>query len=118
MHSIHRDRLRQRAYQVWLLHRAFNGTTQLLLSSGGACLMCGIAGFFNSRGSSDSYPATLVEMLQRIDYRGPDEMGYYFDEHAAIGSVRLSIIDLATGQQPFLDETQRYALVYNGELYN
>lgn len=80
--------------------------------------MCGIAGFLNSRFNSDSYPQIIVDMLRRMDYRGPDELGYYFDEKAAIGSVRLSIIDLATGQQPFFDEENRLSLVYNGELYN
>lgn len=80
--------------------------------------MCGIAGFINSHLSSDSYSQVITDMLQRIDYRGPDELGYYFDESAAIGSVRLSIIDLTTGTQPFFDDEQRYCLVYNGELYN
>ena len=80
--------------------------------------MCGIAGFFNSKLHSDQYQNIILEMLRRIDYRGPDELGYYFDNRVAIGSVRLGIIDLETGQQPFFDQDGRYGLVYNGELYN
>jgi asparagine synthase (glutamine-hydrolysing) len=81
--------------------------------------MCGIAGFLNAGNiDSDLYPEIIVDMLQRIEYRGPDELGFYFDDQAALGTARLSIIDLKTGQQPFLDESQRYCLVYNGELYN
>ena len=41
--------------------------------------MCGIAGFFNSKLHSDQYQNIILEMLRRIDYRGPDELGYYFD---------------------------------------
>ena len=39
-------------------------------------------------------------MLARIQYRGPDESGIYINNHVALGSVRLSIIDIQSGQQP------------------
>ncbi len=45
-------------------------------------------------------------------------MGYYYDTRVALGTARLSIIDLASGQQPMCDETQRYRITYNGEVYN
>ena len=45
-------------------------------------------------------------------------MGYYYDTRVALGTARLSIIDLASGQQPMCDETQRYWITYNGEVYN
>lgn len=57
-------------------------------------------------------------MLARIRHRGPDEMGYYFDDRIALGAARLSIIDLVGGQQPMLDPSGRFCLVYNGEIYN
>lgn len=57
-------------------------------------------------------------MLSKIRQRGPDETGYFFDETAAIGSVRLSIIDLKTGSQPLSDASGRYWIAYNGEVYN
>jgi asparagine synthase (glutamine-hydrolysing) len=79
--------------------------------------MCGIAGIIDYRGKSVS--RTVIEgMLRAINYRGPDESGIYFCPFAAIGSVRLSIIDLSTGQQPLSDPTGRYWIVFNGEIFN
>ncbi len=80
--------------------------------------MCGIAGFYSNTFNNDSFSSTIVEMLSRISYRGPDESGYFFDEIAAIGSVRLNIIDLNTGSQPMSDRSGRYWIAYNGEVYN
>ncbi|MDP3642826.1 MAG: asparagine synthase (glutamine-hydrolyzing) [Bacteroidota bacterium] len=57
-------------------------------------------------------------MLSVINHRGPDESGVYLDRNIGIGSVRLSILDLSTGQQPLCDETERYWIVYNGEVFN
>jgi asparagine synthase (glutamine-hydrolysing) len=88
--------------------------------------MCGIVGFFHETGSSDasrgfdpaSSPRVLEAMLALMYHRGPDEAGYYFDERTGFGTARLSIIDLSTGQQPIPDETKRFWIAYNGELYN
>jgi asparagine synthase (glutamine-hydrolysing) len=80
--------------------------------------MCGIAGFINSSFSSHEYPVFIENMLAAIAYRGPDERGYYFDESVALGTVRLSVIDVASGQQPITDPSQRYWICYNGEIYN
>lgn len=80
--------------------------------------MCGIAGLFSTRLDSDDYPAVIVDMLSRIKHRGPDETGYFFDDNAVIGSVRLSIIDLHTGSQPMSDSSGRFWIAYNGEVYN
>ena len=80
--------------------------------------MCGIVGFFNSAFDTNSYPETLCKMLSMIKHRGPDEAGYYFDEKVGLGSVRLSVIDINFGQQPMIDRTERYHIVYNGEVYN
>ena len=84
--------------------------------------MCGIVGFFHTSSTTDfdpaSAPRVLEEMLALIYHRGPDEAGYYFDERVGFGTVRLSIIDLSTGQQPIPDETGRWWIAYNGELYN
>lgn len=80
--------------------------------------MCGIAGLYSTKSRSDDFPAVIVDMLSRIKHRGPDETGYFFDETAVIGSVRLSIIDLHTGSQPMSDAGGRYWIAYNGEVYN
>lgn len=79
--------------------------------------MCGVAGIIDYRGKSDSIPA-VEEMLRSFSYRGPDESGIYHSTVATIGNVRLSIIDLATGQQPLSDMTGRYWIVFNGEIFN
>ncbi|MDP2338135.1 MAG: asparagine synthase (glutamine-hydrolyzing), partial [Bacteroidota bacterium] len=60
----------------------------------------------------------MKKMLSLIRHRGPDESGVYLDQNLGIGSVRLSIIDLSSGQQPMSDETGRYWIVYNGEIFN
>ncbi|MQF70591.1 hypothetical protein FIL92_01245 [SAR202 cluster bacterium AD-812-D07_MRT_10900m] len=51
-------------------------------------------------------------------HRGPDEGAVTFYNGAALGTRRLSIIDLDAGQQPMSDPAGRYHITYNGELYN
>ncbi len=79
--------------------------------------MCGVAGIIDYQGGSDSIPA-VEEMLRSFSYRGPDESGIYHSQAVTIGNVRLSIIDLATGQQPLSDVSGRYWIVFNGEIFN
>ena len=80
--------------------------------------MCGITGFYDKNGRSESYPATIKNMMSRILHRGPDEAGLFVDDKVALGITRLSIIDLTSGTQPISDEKQRFWICYNGELYN
>lgn len=81
--------------------------------------MCGIAGIYNYHSSNEPSSEIIVnKMLSIIHHRGPDESGIYLDKNLGIGSVRLSIIDLSSGQQPMSDETERYWIVYNGEIFN
>ncbi len=81
--------------------------------------MCGIAGIFNYTSFKESSPEQNVKnMLSMIKHRGPDESGIFLDNNIGIGSVRLSIIDLSSGQQPMSDQTGRYWIVYNGEIFN
>jgi asparagine synthase (glutamine-hydrolysing) len=79
--------------------------------------MCGVAGIIDYAGKSESKPA-VKEMLRSFSYRGPDESGIYHSPIATIGNVRLSIIDLATGQQPLSDMSGRFWIVFNGEIFN
>jgi asparagine synthase (glutamine-hydrolysing) len=81
--------------------------------------MCGIAGIFNYQSSEEpSTESSVKNMLSLINHRGPDESGIFLDTNVGIGSVRLSIIDLSTGQQPLSDQYGRYWIVYNGEVFN
>lgn len=81
--------------------------------------MCGIAGVYHF--SSNSKPVNeeeLKRMLSVISYRGPDESGIYLSNNVGLGSVRLSIIDLSSGQQPISVRNNRFRIVFNGELFN
>ena len=79
--------------------------------------MCGVAGIIDYKSRSNSVIA-LTSMLCSISYRGPDESGIYNSPCATLGNVRLSIVDLTTGRQPLQDQTGRYWIVYNGEIFN
>ena len=80
--------------------------------------MCGIGGvihFNNSKVNSD----LLYTMNAAMKQRGPDDDGIFLEDSLGFCHVRLSIIDLSkNGHQPFVDTTERYVLVYNGEVYN
>ena len=78
--------------------------------------MCGIVGFVNRRGAADR---EVVEGMNcAIVHRGPDEDGFYVKDNVALGMRRLSIIDLASGQQPIRNRDGSKWIVYNGEIYN
>ena len=80
--------------------------------------MCGIAGILSLDPKRAASPEQLERMLVSIFHRGPDEAGRLLDRELAMGMRRLSIIDLADGQQPIFDESGRYGVVFNGEIYN
>src|SRR5512138_2234707 len=80
--------------------------------------MCGIAGIYSPSSLNPSAADDLAAMLAAIQHRGPDESGIFLDDYAALGSDRLSIIDLAGGQQPLSAEDGTLWIVYNGEVYN
>ncbi len=81
--------------------------------------MCGVAGSVALR--DDVPPPALADaaaMVGALRHRGPDEFGLYRDRRAALGHARLSIIDLATGQQPLCNEDGSLWIVFNGEIFN
>jgi len=80
--------------------------------------MCGITGVLNLDARPYADPGLLEAMTERIAHRGPDAKGYHVDGPVGLGHRRLSIIDLATGQQPMQDERAGRVIVYNGEVYN
>ncbi len=80
--------------------------------------MCGIAGIVDLRGTSDVPESLLRRMTDALTHRGPDESGLYLEPGVGFGHRRLSIIDLATGQQPMSSDDGRCWLTYNGEIYN
>ncbi len=81
--------------------------------------MCGITGLYSLNGPPIS-PAEIIAQTETILHRGPDEGGHYLSPHrnCGLGIRRLSIIDVAGGQQPLHNEQHTIHLVYNGETYN
>lgn len=78
--------------------------------------MCGFAGFYGD-GTYDRHEI-IEKMGERIKHRGPDSDGIFMDENVAFSFRRLSIIDLALGNQPMISDDGRYVLIFNGEIYN
>jgi asparagine synthase (glutamine-hydrolysing) len=78
--------------------------------------VCGITGYTH-RGRSVS-PSAIKEATDCLIHRGPDQQGTFESADVSLGAVRLKIIDLSAGAQPFYSEDGKTVLVYNGELYN
>lgn len=79
--------------------------------------MCGIAGWYR-RGGRPVSRATIAAQCDAIRHRGPDDDGVLTDGDFGFGMRRLSILDLAGGHQPMTAADGRYAIVFNGEIYN
>ena len=78
--------------------------------------MCGIVGFTHQNRSVDR---RLIEgATSCLIHRGPDQQGVYESGDISLGAVRLTIIDLISGEQPMHSEDGDTTLVYNGEVYN
>ncbi|MGX9292150.1 asparagine synthase (glutamine-hydrolyzing) [Bacillus sp. A015] len=82
--------------------------------------MCGFVGVFNHRPLSETTEQEeLIKQMNRlIVHRGPDDEGYFHDEHVGFGFRRLSIIDVEHGKQPLSYEDEKYWIIFNGEIYN
>jgi asparagine synthase (glutamine-hydrolysing) len=80
--------------------------------------MCGITGIFDTRGQRAIEHAVLQRMNDSQSHRGPDEASAHLEPGLGFGHRRLSVIDVATGQQPLFNEDGSVAIVYNGEIYN
>jgi len=82
--------------------------------------MCGIAGFLFNPGLSETQAVDSVHrMNDRMYARGPDAAGCWSDDGIVLGHRRLAILDLdARANQPMVSADGRYAIVFNGEIYN
>lgn len=80
--------------------------------------MCGITGILHFSTLPDANKR-VRQMTNAMSHRGPDAEGFYNDDCISFGHRRLSIIDLSdAANQPFVDATGNYVLVFNGEIYN
>lgn len=80
--------------------------------------MCAIAGILDRGGLGRTDPGELAAMVSQLRHRGPDGTGFYRDDWVGLGHARLSIIDLATGDQPIHNEDRTIQVVFNGEIFN
>lgn len=78
--------------------------------------MCGIAGVYNYKGTADE--SSLLSAAKRLDHRGPDHRDVFIRKSVGLAHTRLSIIDLAGGDQPLHSSDDSLHLVANGEIYN
>ncbi|NUM87689.1 MAG: asparagine synthase (glutamine-hydrolyzing) [Bdellovibrionales bacterium] len=79
--------------------------------------MCGITGLVDARGTADR--AVLEAMTGMLLHRGPDSGGLWCDREVGLGHRRLAILDLSpTGAQPMISPSGRWAVTFNGEIYN
>lgn len=80
--------------------------------------MCGIFGLHYF----DRQKSASIEIIQAATdsmyHRGPDDAGYFLWKNIGLGHRRLSIIDLASGHQPMVNEDGSIVVVFNGEIYN
>ncbi|MEO3872708.1 asparagine synthase (glutamine-hydrolyzing) [Nonomuraea sp. B12E4] len=80
--------------------------------------MCGVAGYMDLRGRRPADDEVLSAMTAVLEHRGPDSSGRFTHPGIGLGFRRLSIIDLATGNQPITNEDGSLVLVCNGEIFN
>ncbi len=80
--------------------------------------MCGISGIINFN-TNPVQEKEIRLMMQKMKHRGPDDDGVFIENNVGLGFVRLSILDLSVaGHQPMLSNDNRYAIIFNGEVYN
>ena len=80
--------------------------------------MCGIAGF-TAENDLSLADKRIHQMTQKMDHRGPDGQGHFLQPGMALGHLRLSILDLSdAASQPMYFASERYVMVFNGEIYN
>jgi asparagine synthase (glutamine-hydrolysing) len=80
--------------------------------------MCGICGAVWGDPSASVTADLVATMRDQLVHRGPDDVGDYRDDHAALAFRRLAIIDVAGGHQPLTNEDGTVWTVFNGEIYN
>jgi len=81
--------------------------------------VCGINGILHLQSQRKVDERILTQMRDALEHRGPDDKGIFIDQNMGLGHRRLSILDVsAAGHQPFLSEDGRFAMVFNGEIYN
>ena len=81
--------------------------------------MCGITGIYAFNEAGRFNLINLQRTIDKLAHRGPDAQGSWFDDRVGLGHRRLAVLDPAPeANQPMFDAMNRYAISYNGEIYN
>jgi asparagine synthase (glutamine-hydrolysing) len=81
--------------------------------------MCGITGIFAFNLVGKVHKINITNATMALAKRGPDNQDIHLDEWVALGHRRLSIIDTRDiAHQPMWDESKRYCIIFNGEIFN
>ena len=81
--------------------------------------MCGIVGLVTPERVDPAARSLLLDMRDKLTHRGPDSSDVWIQNNVGLGHRRLSVIDTSdAGNQPLLSHNGRWALCYNGEIYN
>lgn len=82
--------------------------------------MCGFVGYINLKNNISQSKNIITQMNDTLNFRGPDEQGYYINSSIAMGHKRLIVIDPKNGKQPMVENFNNceYAICYNGQIYN
>ena len=80
--------------------------------------MCGICGIVGPQASVPDNRQTVLEMMNILEHRGPDDQGIISGGNFIFGHRRLAIIDIEHGTQPMRSSDGKITLIYNGEIYN
>ena len=83
--------------------------------------MCGISGYFFHKEILDQSSVSLEKASSKIEHRGPDDSGIFYDFEKVVGLAhqRLSIIDTSkNGHQPMISEDQKYVIVFKCAAFN
>jgi len=81
--------------------------------------MCGITGIYCFKETAIQYKDKLSAAVNTLSKRGPDNKNTFFYNNIGLGHTRLSVIDTSNNaNQPFIDSTGKYAIIFNGEFYN
>jgi asparagine synthase (glutamine-hydrolysing) len=78
--------------------------------------LCGIAGFTHRSGPPE--PERIQSAVDTLLHRGPDQQGVFRSPFVSLGTARLKIIDLTSGDQPIIADSGDNVIVFNGEVYN
>jgi len=81
--------------------------------------MCGITGLFAFNEEGKAFFKHLPDSVHALIKRGPDNKGHFYHQNVALGHARLSVIDVSdAAAQPYTEESGRFTIVFNGEIFN